>query len=49
MLELQKFCFTIEINQKTNIMGPRMIEHMTKKFGDLSKVENIDAQIFYYT
>ena len=48
-LEVMEKCFQIEVNSKTNIFSSAFMEHVAKKFSDLSKLENLDAQIFYYT
>ena len=33
----------------SNLLRNMFVEHFCKKFDDTSKIENLDAQIFYYT
>lgn len=49
MLALNEQFFDIEFSTKVNSYGQMFLEFITKKFGNLSKTEHLDCQIFYYT
>lgn len=41
--------FPVVIDQSTQIVDGSFIEHVQVKYQDLSKLENLDTQIFYFT
>lgn len=49
LLQTMQYMLQTEISRQGNIFGPMFIEHVEKKFSDISKVENLEAQIYYYT
>ena len=48
-LAIRKESFLILLEQKSSFLDAPFMEHVQRKFQDLSKVENLDAQIFYQT
>ena len=49
ILQVIHQCHTLEFTNKTNYFGEPLIENATKKFNDMSQVENLEICIFYYT
>ena len=47
LLELLEKTYQIEMNNKINLFSETFIQLISAKFADTSKIENLDAQIFY--